>query len=86
VIHDELYCVSENLRRANNGDLGADAMSVLNARDHILNQESYIQRLKAQVAELEAEQGIPMSVRRIARAVEQAAMRGWGNVNSENLV
>lgn len=49
------------------------------AAQHINNQERYIRELKRRLAEQHTQ-------KRMAVALEQAAMHGWGNVAGESLL
>jgi hypothetical protein len=55
------------------------------ARHLIMNLDQERGSAVTRAAEVERDKGIPHSVRRIAQALEQAAMYGWGSVGSEHL-
>lgn len=83
MIHDELDQLAYRMRIT--GAPESAAMLIAQARDHIVNQESYIRRLKDELEALKYQMGEPASLRRIARALELAATQGWGNVRGEDL-
>lgn len=77
-IIDKLYRLGERLRDPQ-GYLGQDSMLCQQAAEHIRGQERHIKELKSRLSEQRTQQ-------RIASALEQAAMYGWGHVSGENLL